>query len=146
MKRPRVFVVNEPLQRAPNGDGWVKKMNLGPAREHGDLVHLLPAGQLPDDPAPSIEALQRGLSSYTAEDVLLLVGDMRAIAWAAAIASSRTNGLLRMLVWSSEGRHYYLSETNVFAPSLHRMAKMEALLHGDREYPDMDDPKAVGNL
>lgn len=127
MKRNRVFVVNEPLKRNHNGD-WGKMMNLGPAHEHGDLVFLLPAGQLPADPTPSVKALQQGLEDFNVADVLLLIGDMRAIAWAVAIASAKTGGLIRILEWQHDLRRYSLSETNVFAPSLYRMVKMEALL------------------
>lgn len=131
--RNRIFVVNEPLQRAPNGDGWMRKINLEPAREHGELVFLLPAGQLPSDPAPTVDALKRGLAGLCRNDALLLVGDMRAIAWAVAIASSHTGGLLRLLVWDGARRRYELTETNVFVPKLHALAAMEDLLNGGND-------------
>lgn len=134
------------MQRAPNGDGWVKKMNLGPAREHGDLVHLLPAGQLPDDPSPTIERLKYGLETINVEDYLLLVGDMRAIAWAVAIATKNLRGRLRILVWHPELRRYEGVYTELFPVTRTMSRPPLEFKHGDREYPDMDDPKAAGNL
>lgn len=105
MTLPRVFVVNEPL-KFEDGQGWVRHLNLRPARDHGELVFLLAAGQLPDDPRPSIDALRRGLADITPEDYLLLIGDPRAIAWAAAIAADLTDGRLRLLHWQRDQRRY----------------------------------------
>jgi hypothetical protein len=98
---PRVFVVNEPLRRDRDTGLETKAINLAPARQFGELVFLLPAGQIPFDPAPTIRQLTEGLQDMTSDDYLLPVGDMRAIAWACAIASVRCGGSLRILHWSS---------------------------------------------
>lgn len=110
----RVFVVNEPLRWSPEDNDWVKAINLRPARAFGELVHLLPAGQLPDNPAAVVSALQKGLSGFTAHDCLLLTGDPRAIAWAAAIAAKRTGGKLNLLHWQRDLRSYDLIEVDLF--------------------------------
>jgi hypothetical protein len=103
---PRVFVVNEPLKLDESRGEWVRYINLRPARDHGELVFLLPAGQLPEDPQPTVDALIEGLKSITCDDYLLLIGDPRAIAWAAAIAADRTDGVLRLLQWQRDQKRY----------------------------------------
>lgn len=110
--RPRVFVVNEPLKM--EGGEWVRVLNLRPARDHGELVFLLPAGQLPEDPAPTLKMLKRGLADFTKEDYLLLVGDPRAIAWAGAMAAKNTGGELKLLHWQRDHRRYDPVCANIF--------------------------------
>lgn len=114
MNRPRVFVVNEPLKWDAGLNSWVRAINLSPARDYGDLVFLLPAGQLPEDPAPTVDALNQGLESITSDDYILLIGDPKAIAWAAAIAADILDGDLRLLHWLKDIRRYAEVRYNVF--------------------------------
>ena len=94
MSRPRVFVVNEPAKK----DGG-RTMDLSPACEHGELVFLSPAGDLPMDLAPTAERMARLLATFTADDLLLPVGHPMLIAMAGALASRASGGRLRMLLW-----------------------------------------------
>lgn len=114
----KVFIVNEPLKLDQATRMWSRSINLAPARRFGELVHLLPAGQLPDDPRPSVEALQRGLAAIRPTDYLLLVGDPRAIAWASAIAADNLDGELRLLQWYRSDGNYRLITCNVFAEEM----------------------------
>lgn len=102
----RIFVVNEPLRKNPETGELERAINLGSAKDHGSLVFLLPPGPLPDDPRPTIIALQNGLADFTQNDFLLLVGDLRAIAWAAAIAADKTGGPLKLLHWQRNQHRY----------------------------------------
>lgn len=102
----KVYVVNEPLKFDEGRGEHVRHLNLRPARDHGELVFLLPAGQLPEDPAAVAVAIEDGLRGITREDYILLVGDPRAIAIAAAVASRNMGGKLRMLQWQRDQRRY----------------------------------------
>lgn len=104
--RPRVFVVNEPLRINPSTGQPERIISLASAKDHGELIFLLPPGPLPDDPRPTIIALHNGLSDFTSDDFLLLVGDPRAIAWAAAIAADKTGGPLKLLHWQRNQHRY----------------------------------------
>lgn len=95
----KVYVVNEPLRYDEDRGEHVRHLNLRPAREHGELVFLLPAGQLPEDPQALVDAVELGLAAITVHDYVLLVGDPRAIAVAAAVAARNTGGHLRLLQW-----------------------------------------------
>jgi hypothetical protein len=102
----KVYVVNEPLKYDEDRGEHVRHLNLRPARDHGELVFLLPAGQLPEDPRAVADAVERGLSGMTSEDFLLLVGDPRAIAIAGAVASRVCGGRFRLLHWQRDQRRY----------------------------------------
>jgi hypothetical protein len=121
MNNSRVFVVNEPLKFDHNLQAEVRMIDLKPAAEYGELVFLLPPGRLPMDPTPTIQALQKGLEDYQPEDFLLLVGDPRAIAFAAAIAADKTDGQLRLLVWQRD--HYIPVRANVFGETQEEAAQ-----------------------
>ena len=102
---PRVFVVNEPLKRDETG-AWARTMDLSPAEEHGTLIFLLPAGNGPRDPEPTIETLLHKLRDFQPTDYLLPVGHPLYIAWAAAIAAQNADGQLQTLLWDGRTRTY----------------------------------------
>lgn len=110
----RVYVVNEPLRWDGASQSLVKMIDLSPALLFGELVFLLPAGRLPMDPAPTLIALRSGLEDFREEDYLLLVGDPRAIAWAAAIAADKSDGCLNLLHWQSAQGCYAPVRARVF--------------------------------
>ena len=113
--RPRVFVVNQPMRRDPATNAWVNAMDLGAAREHGELIFMLPAGRLPADANAIVRAVRRSMASFRPEDYLLLVGDPRAIAIAAAVAADLTDGSLNLLNWRRSQLCYEASIVDVYA-------------------------------
>lgn len=112
VSRAKVYIPNEPMGRNDGGD-WRRKVNLSPARDYGDLVFLTPAGQLPEDPAPTLASIAAGMANYTERDYVVFLGDSRAIAWTCAIAAQKADGLLRLLLWNRDQRRYDLSEVQI---------------------------------
>lgn len=110
---PRVFVINQPL-KFDRQAGHLVKLDLSAAEVYGPLVHLLPAGDLQDGPQEIVDFLRAGLADFTPLDMLLLVGDPRAIAWAAAIVADMVEGNLRLLRWQRTESRYQLVEACVY--------------------------------
>lgn len=109
--RGRVFVVQEPVRREPNGD-LVSSMDLTPARAFGDLVALLPPGSKPpltESPQVVVDRLADQLATYDADhDFILPVGAPSIIGWAIAIAAGRSEtGRVSVLQWERAARVYY---------------------------------------
>ena len=98
---PRVFIINEPLR-----SGGTRVLDLSPALEFGQMVHVLPPGQVVNDPDSMTEALRAGLTSFQPMDYLLLVGNPAAIGCATALAAGRTGGVLNLLRWHGRLRRY----------------------------------------
>jgi hypothetical protein len=102
----KVFVVQVPAKRE-NGQ-WVPKYDLSAAEVFGELVPILPFGNVPSDPEPTRSAMWRALGSFdTAADSLLLLGDPVAIAQAVSVMS--TNLPLtpfRVLKWDRRAQRY----------------------------------------
>ena len=51
--RPRVFIIHEPLRKETDDNGvdrYVRTRDLSPAREHGELHYVYPAGRLSQEP------------------------------------------------------------------------------------------------
>jgi hypothetical protein len=95
----RIFIPHEPLRRDPESGEMVRKIDLSPAAAFGELVFLLPPGEPPRDPVPTIEILRAKLAGFQSNDYLLPVGSPLLIAWAAAIAARAAGGRLRLLQW-----------------------------------------------
>lgn len=110
MSRPKVYVVQRPAHRDRNTREWVEG-DLTPAEHYGEVVVLLPPGNLPRDASVGFSALTRGLKDFDAErDMLLLAGDPVAIAMASAMVSRKSGGRLRLLKWDRIHHCYLLSE------------------------------------
>lgn len=105
----RVFVVQETLWRNPDSGELEPRVDLGPAREHGELVPLLGSGRATVGSGRELQTLRDGLADYTARDLLLLLGAPEFIAAAGAIAASRTGGVINWLKWDRRARRYYPS-------------------------------------
>lgn len=98
---PKVYVINEPLRRDHATGGFGRFLNIRPAAQFGELVYVLPAGQLPADPQPSLTMLHEKLSAYTPADYLLLIGEVTMIGAAAAIAAHYAKGTIQTLRWEA---------------------------------------------
>lgn len=85
---PRVFVVQVPSRR--EAGEWVPKYDLSAAEAFGELVPILPPGNVPIDPAASMPRLREALRTFDfRSDHLLLLGDPVAIARATAALCCR---------------------------------------------------------
>jgi len=101
----KVYVVNEPMKRGPSGE-FVPMFDLSGASQYGELVSLLPPGQMPNDLRYVRETIGDRLTDVSADDWLLLIGNPVAIAIAAALAADMTDGKLKFLRWHSQNHAY----------------------------------------
>ena len=81
--------------------------NILPARDYGDIVYLLPRGQVTFSAAPTLHRLKRKLRGYCDEDFLLLIGDPAAIGMATAVAGDYNRGRVQFLKWDRQEKQYY---------------------------------------
>ena len=87
MSKPaKVYAVQVPARRDGPRGGWVEKFDLSPAREFGEVVRLLPYGNIPNDPGRVRPQLREALRAFDFRtDYLLLLGDPVACAMAVHI-------------------------------------------------------------
>ncbi len=104
-ERPTVYVVQVPVYMDHRVGEWVPKYDLSPASAHGEVVVLLPRGNLSLD-SRAISLLVERLSGYTLHDCILALGDPVSIAAAAMIASRVTGGPVRILRWDRLSQAY----------------------------------------
>ena len=104
---PRVFVTNEPLRVHTATQKEQRMMDFTPAREFGEIIHLTPAGRLPNDSSAVCEMIETSMTEHDFQenDYLLTVGDMRAIVAASGIAAMMW-GRVNLLVWRGYDRAY----------------------------------------
>jgi hypothetical protein len=87
-KSPRVYAVQVPARRDGPRGGWVEKFDLSPAKEFGEVVRLLPYGNVPNEPERVHAQLKEALRDFDLDrDYLLLLGDPVAMAQAVSIVS-----------------------------------------------------------
>jgi len=109
----KVFVVHHQKRFDEKKGVLVETHDLTPASEYGKLVYLLPHHASPLSPDKWIPVLQSGLTSYTRDDYLLLVGNPSLIAWAAALAADESEGYLKLLQWEREEKRYQVVEADL---------------------------------
>ena len=89
----KVYAVQVPARRSGPRGAWEEKYDLTPAQEFGELVRLLPYGNVPEDPEPTIARLWTGLKEFNPEtDFVLLLGDPVACAQAVHVLTHDLNG------------------------------------------------------
>lgn len=101
---PTVFIPQVPSRL--EGEVWVPTADVTPAREFGELIHIMPMGMNLSDPAVIVERLTRGLEDFSFDDYLLLLGDPVVIATASAIISAR-QGNIHLLKWDRRMKRYF---------------------------------------
>ena len=88
----RVFVVQVPARRSGPRGAWEEKYDLTPAEEFGQVVKLLPYGNVPTDPEPTRARLREGLRDFDSDlDFVLLLGDPVACAMAVHVLAFDLN-------------------------------------------------------
>lgn len=108
MSDKRVFVIQAPARRTGPRGAWEEKFDLGPAEAFGRLVRVLPYGNVPEDPAPTRECLEKALLDFDPdEDSVLLLGDPVACAQAVHVLAYVFGlGSFTALKWDRrEGRY-----------------------------------------
>ena len=72
----RVFVSQIPARWDRHSGSWKEKFDLTPAEEHGELVPLLPYGNVADDAETVQRQIDEGLADFDCTvDSVLLLGD-----------------------------------------------------------------------
>ena len=98
----KVYVVQEVANR-----------NVLPAQQYGELILMLPPGDVVLSAAPTVKRLRRHLKDYTDQDFILTMGDPIAIALAGAIASESNAGKVNFLKWDRQEKKYYPVKTDI---------------------------------
>ena len=94
----RVFVIQRPVYYDRQRRGWVNKYDLGPAEIYGELIYLLPQGNIyTGGLKEALKTLEEKLLDFSTEDCILAVGDPVAIACAVMVASANNEGTVRLL-------------------------------------------------
>lgn len=110
---PKVYAPQVPSKYDAATRLWVPSINLDPARQHGELVVMLPPNANRLHISPLIVALREQMKDFGPEDYVVAVGDPSLIAAAACIAAKKTGGLLRVLKWDRQSGSYIAVEAQV---------------------------------
>ncbi len=113
MAKAKVYVVQDATFYDPERKEYKSKFNLSSAQEHGDLVFLLPSGDL-NNPQEVISVLQKKLGEYGMNDFILPIGSPDAIGWAVAIAANITDGYVNTLTWRRQARCYQVRRAQLW--------------------------------
>lgn len=107
-KKPRVFIVQEPLKRFPGG---VKpRIDYKTLEPYGELTFIFNWGELKDDDLsdtrPLVAKLRHALHDFNDHDWLVCLGNPALCSMAMAIALECNNGYAGLLDWiRDEGRY-----------------------------------------
>ena len=92
----------------------VPHRNVLPAQKYGDLILMLPPGDIVLSAAPTVSRLRKKLKDFNDDDYILPMGDPIAIALAGEIASDINNGKVQFLKWDRQERLYYPVKSNIY--------------------------------
>jgi hypothetical protein len=105
---PRVFIVQEPLKRFP--DGVRPRIDYETLTPYGDLQFIFSWRELKDDDlsntGPLMAKLRKALCNFRDEDYLVCLGNPALCAMALAVALECNDGYATVLDWiRNEGRY-----------------------------------------
>jgi hypothetical protein len=100
---PRVFVTQLPTRY--EGGAWVPTVDITPAREHGEVLYMIPPGFNLPDASLAMQQVQERLKDFTPKDYLLPMGDPIVMAAAAAVLGAR-RAPFKVLKWDRPARRY----------------------------------------
>ena len=99
MSASRVFIIQRAQFYDKKRRGFVNKYDFSKAARFGELVFLLPPGNLCEDEIPkAVDLIKERLGTFKASDYLLLVGDPVAIAIVGTIVAKTTEDI-NLLKW-----------------------------------------------
>lgn len=107
---PRVFITQLPSRM--EGGGWVPTVDVTPAKEHGDLLFMIPPGMNQPTGQGTIEQLRSKLRDFGAEDFLLPMGDPILMVAASAMLGARGE-MFKVLKWDRQTRRYQVYVVHV---------------------------------
>lgn len=110
---PKVYAPQIPSKFDVATKLWMPSINLDPAKQHGEVVVMLPPNANRLHISPLIVALREQMKDFTAEDYVVAVGDPSLIAAASCLAVKKTGGLLRILKWDRQTSSYIPVEAQV---------------------------------
>lgn len=84
----------------------VPKFNIHTAEEYGQIVVMLPYGNVAMAPQPMVAKLRHILKDFNDSDYILPMGDPAAIGAAMAIAADFNKGRIKLLKWRGKDHHY----------------------------------------
>ena len=109
-----VYVVQEHRRYDRDTGEYEPVHDLSPAHEYGELKYLLTPTAAPWNPEGIIQDLWDGLTNFTSDDYLLMVGNPVLCGLATAVACDITGGRIRFLQWNGRERKYTSVEAQVF--------------------------------
>lgn len=110
----RVYVVNETLvYNEERREMEPAHRGIRKAARYGTMVHLLPAGPLPNNMEDVAKAIREKLANFSDDDFILPVGDPVAIGLAGAFAAAANHGRVNYLRWMRDERMYTVVETDM---------------------------------
>jgi len=102
-----VYVPQEVLRKAEGGK-MLPAYNIYKAEKYGQLLILLPYGEVAMEPQSMVMELRRTLKDFNDDDYILPTGDPVAISAAVAIASSFNKGKVKILKWQGKIQQCYV--------------------------------------
>jgi hypothetical protein len=95
MNMSKVYVVSETTH------------NIASAQQYGEIITILPPNtQIAFSPTPTVRRIKRALENFCKDDFLLLIGDPSCIGIVCSTASSKTNGIYKVLKWDKRENIY----------------------------------------
>lgn len=91
----------------------VPRRNITAAAKYGELVVLLPQGDIVLSPGPTVRRLRTKLRDFSDDDFLLLIGDPVAIGLATALAAKANNDRVAFLKWDKQNAIYYIVRSDI---------------------------------
>lgn len=110
---PKVYAPQLPSRYDTGLKMWIPSINIDPAKEHGEVVVMLPPNANRLHIMPLVVALREKMADFKPEDSIIAVGDPSLIAIAACIAAKKTGGLLRVLKWDRQTSTYICVEAKI---------------------------------
>lgn len=102
-----VYATQRPSYYDRSKRGWVNKFDLSPALEFGELLFLLPPGNIwPHKLEEAVRKIETKLADFTPKDYILAVGDPVAISAAVMAASEVTAGDVSVLKFNRQENSY----------------------------------------
>ena len=107
-----VYVPQEVMYRNKN-QVLVSKFNIQAAEEFGQVIVMLPVGNVAMAPQPMVVKLRSILKDFSDDDFILPMGDPAAIGAAMAVASDFNNGRVQLLKWRGKQHCYTILKMNL---------------------------------